>query len=55
MLAIFWRQLKKKGIMILGWGLGLGILGFYLFDIYETIFVANASVADSHRRISKGN
>ncbi|MFH1964357.1 MAG: ABC transporter permease subunit [Acidobacteriota bacterium] len=46
MLAIFWRQLKKNGIMIMGWGLGLGILGFYLFDIYETIFVANANVAD---------
>ncbi len=46
MVAIFWQQLKKNGIMILGWGLGLGILGFYLFDIYETIFVANANVAD---------
>ena len=46
MLAIFWQQLKKNRIMILGWGLGLGILGFYLFDIYETIFVANANVAD---------
>ena len=46
MLAIFWRQLKKNGIMILGWGLGLAFLGFYLFDIYETLFVANANVAD---------
>ena len=46
MLAIFWRQLKKNSIMILGWGLGLALLGFYLFDIYETLFVANANVAD---------
>jgi ABC-2 type transport system permease protein len=46
MLAIFWQQLRKSWIMILGWGLGLAVLGFYLFDIYETLFVANANVAE---------
>jgi len=44
MLAIIWRQLKKNWLMILGWGLGLGVLGYYLFDIYETLFVENANI-----------
>lgn len=34
MLAIFQRRLSKNWLMILGWGLGLGLLGFYLIDIY---------------------
>ncbi len=34
MLAIFQRKLFKNWLLILGWGLGLGILGFYLIDIY---------------------
>jgi ABC-2 type transport system permease protein len=38
MLAIFKRKLSKNWLMILGWGLGLGILAFYLFDIYDTFF-----------------
>ena len=46
MLVIFWRQLKKYAVMILGWGGGLALLGFYLFDIYETLFVSNANVAE---------
>jgi len=38
MLAIFSRKLFKNGLMILGWGLGLGLLGYWMFDIYETMF-----------------
>jgi len=38
MFAIFKRRLLKNWLMILGWGLGLGILGYYLFDIYDTFF-----------------
>jgi len=38
MLAIFQRKLFKNGLMILGWGLGLALLGYFLFDIYESLF-----------------
>jgi len=38
MFAIFNRRLLKNWLMILGWGIGLGILGYYLFDIYDTFF-----------------
>jgi ABC-2 type transport system permease protein len=30
--------------MILGWGLGLGFLGFYLFDIYDNFFQQNVDL-----------
>jgi ABC-2 type transport system permease protein len=38
MLTIFNRNLFKNALMILGWGLGLGLLGYWMFDIYETMF-----------------
>ena len=38
MLTIFNRKLYKNVLMILGWGLGLGLLGYWMFDIYETMF-----------------
>jgi ABC-2 type transport system permease protein len=38
MFAIFKRRLLKNWLMILGWGIGLGVLGYYLFDIYNTFF-----------------
>jgi ABC-2 type transport system permease protein len=38
MLTIFNRKLFKNAFMILGWGLGLGLLGYWMFDIYETMF-----------------
>ncbi len=38
MFALFRRKLFKNWLMILGWGLGLGILAYYLFDIYDTFF-----------------
>ncbi len=36
MFAILKRRLLKNWLMILGWGIGLGVLGYYLFDIYKT-------------------
>ena len=38
MFAIFRRKLFKNWLMILGWGIGLGVLAYYLFDIYDTFF-----------------
>ncbi len=38
MLPIFRRKLFKNWLMILGWGVGLGLLTYYLFDIYATFF-----------------
>ncbi|KUK89486.1 MAG: hypothetical protein XE04_1784 [Marinimicrobia bacterium 46_43] len=38
MFAIFKRRLYKNGLMILGWGIGLGVLCYYLFEIYNTFF-----------------
>lgn len=38
MFAIFKRKLLKNWLMILGWGIGLGSLGYLLFDIYGSIF-----------------
>ena len=32
--------------MILGWGLGLGLLGFFLFDIYENFFQQNVDLRE---------
>jgi ABC-2 type transport system permease protein len=41
MLPIFSRKLFKNSLMILGWGLGLALLGYWMFDIYETMFLTN--------------
>jgi len=38
MFVIFRRKLFNNWLMILGWGIGLGILAYYLFDIYDTFF-----------------
>ena len=44
MLTIFYRKLFKNGLIILGWGLGLALLGYFLFDIYETMFLTNVDL-----------
>lgn len=44
MLTIFTRKLFKNGLMILGWGLGLALLGYFLFDIYESMFLTNVDL-----------
>lgn len=46
MMAIFQRKLKNNWLMILGWGLGLGLLGFYLFDIYDNFFQQNVDLRE---------
>ena len=44
MFAIFKRKLLKSWLMILGWGLGLGGLGYLLLDIYGSIFRRNVEL-----------
>ena len=46
MMAIFLRKLRNNWLMILGWGIGLGFLGFYLFDIYENFFNQNIDLRE---------
>jgi len=46
MMAIFLRKLRNNWLMILGWGLGLGLLGFFLFDIYENFFQQNVDLRE---------
>lgn len=46
MMAIFLRKLRNNWLMILGWGVGLGLLGFYLFDIYENFFTQNIDLRE---------
>ncbi len=44
MLTIFTRKLYKNTLMILGWSLGLALLGYFLFDIYERLFLTNVDL-----------
>jgi len=41
MLAIFRRKLIKNWLMILGWGVGLGFLGWFMLDIFDSFFEQN--------------
>lgn len=45
MFAIFQRKLFKNWLMILGWGIGLALLGYLLFDMYETFFIEDVAIA----------
>jgi len=45
MLTIFRRKFIKNWLMILGWGVGLGLLGWFMLDIYETFFEQNIDFA----------
>lgn len=44
MFAIFQRKLLKNWLMILGWGSGFGVLGFYLVDMYARFFQQNINL-----------
>ena len=44
MFALFSRKLSKNWLMILGWGIGLALLGFLLFDVYESFFVEDIAI-----------
>lgn len=46
MFAIYKRTFVKNWLMILGWGLGLGILGYYILDIYGSIFQRNVDLQE---------
>ncbi len=44
MFVIFRRKLAKNLLMILGWGIGLAVLGYFIFHIYDTIFKENVNL-----------
>ena len=46
MFAIFKRKLLKNWLMILGWGVGLGVLGYFQLDIYGSIFQQNVDLQE---------
>jgi len=46
MFAIFKRKLLKNWLMILGWGIGLGGLGYFMLDIYGSIFQRNVDLQE---------
>jgi ABC-2 type transport system permease protein len=41
MFAIFRRKIFKNWLMILGWGVGLGFLGWFMMDIFDSFFEQN--------------
>lgn len=46
MWMIFKRRLLTNWLVILGWGLGLGVLGFYMFSIYDAFLEQNIDLAE---------
>jgi ABC-2 type transport system permease protein len=46
MWAIFKRDMLKNWLMILGWGIGFGLLAYFLFDIYEAMFLQNVDLVN---------
>ena len=44
MFAVFQRKLFKNWLMILGWGIGLAFLGYWILDIFETMFQQNVDL-----------
>ena len=54
MFALFKRKLAKNWLMILGWGLGLGVLGFFIFHIYENFFQENVDLQQVMQAFPEG-
>ncbi len=45
MAAIFKRKLFSNWLMILGWGIGLALLGYYLITFYDTFYEQNIDLS----------
>lgn len=45
MFWIFRHKLLRNWLMVLGWGIGLGLLGYYMLDIYENFFQQNIDLS----------
>ena len=46
MWSIFKHKLLNNWLVILGWGIGLGFLGYFMIDIYETFIEQNIDLAE---------
>ncbi len=54
MLTIFKRKLIKNWLMILGWGMGLALLGYYLFTFYDSFFEQSVALDQMIQALPEG-
>ncbi len=54
MWPIFKREFLKNGLMILGWGLGLALLGYYMFTFYDSFFEQNINLNQILQALPEG-
>jgi ABC-2 type transport system permease protein len=54
MLAIFKRKLVKNWLVILGWGVGLALLGYYMFTFYDSFFEQNVNLQEMLQALPEG-
>jgi ABC-2 type transport system permease protein len=54
MWPIFKRAFFKNTLMILGWGLGLALLGYYMFTLYDSFFEQSINLNQMIQALPEG-